>query len=132
MDRARPAVRTNQGEKILFELGPEVGRGLRKVARQEQATLQMVMLGVWQVLLSRLGGVEDITEGIAASGRDRPELEEVSGMFVNTLTIQNRPEKEKRFAQYQKEVREATLKGSEHSAYPFEALVDRLEGISRV
>ncbi|HWA26881.1 MAG TPA: amino acid adenylation domain-containing protein, partial [Lacunisphaera sp.] len=129
-DYPRPVVRSFQGESAYFTLPAEVSRRLRQLARQEEATLQMVLLALWQVLLSRLGGVEDLSVGIAASGRDRAELGGIGGMFVNTLAVRGRPQRQKRFKEFLAEVREAMLSGLEHQGYPFEELVDRL-GISR-
>jgi len=71
IDHTRPAIRNYKGSTVSFTLPGEVSGALRQLARREQATLHMVLLSLWQVLLARLGGVEDLSVGVPASGRDR-------------------------------------------------------------
>lgn len=129
-DYPRPAERSYRGGTVRLELAREVSEGLRRLARDEQATLHMVMLALWQVFLGRLGSVEDVSVGVAASGRDRAELQGVSGMFVNTLAMRGRPAWNKSFAAFLAEVRPALLEGLKHQGHPLDELMNEL-GVER-
>jgi amino acid adenylation domain-containing protein len=72
-----------------FTLGEETTRGLEVLARTHRLTLNIVLQGAWAVLLSRYGGGRDVVFGATVSGRpaELPGVEEMSGMFINTLPV---------------------------------------------
>jgi len=74
-DRARPAQLSYRGDVERFELPAELSAALKALARQHNATLYMVLLAAFQVLLMRYSGQEDIAVGSPVAGRNRPELE---------------------------------------------------------
>ncbi|MFD5438527.1 condensation domain-containing protein, partial [Kitasatospora sp. NPDC127067] len=76
-DRPRPAVRSGRGSSFEFAVPAEVTGGLRELARREDCTLFMVMLGLFQVLLSTYSGQSDVAVGVPIAGRNRPETEEL-------------------------------------------------------
>ncbi|MCP4157804.1 MAG: hypothetical protein GY757_59390, partial [bacterium] len=83
-------------------------------------------LSIFTIVLARLSGQQDIIVGTPTAGRRHADLENIIGMFVNTLVMRNYPGGEKRFPAYLKEVKERTLQAFENQEYPFEDLVGRL------
>jgi thioester reductase-like protein len=79
------------------------------------------------VLLSKYTGQEDIVVGSPIAGREHADLQNIIGMFVNTLAIRGYPQGSKTFKEFLQEVRENALKAYENQAYQFEELVDRLD-----
>src|SRR6185437_10313920 len=63
VDRPRPQASTFAGEVLLFQLPAPLVRALEELARTEQATLFMVLLAAYQMLLSRYSGQADIVVG---------------------------------------------------------------------
>ncbi len=122
-DRARPAVRSGLGSGVAFEVRGEVAEGLRGLARSGSATLFMVTLAVFELLLSRYSGQQDFGVGVAHSGRSRPELEEMVGFFVNTLVIRARVDPAVPFTELLGLVRERALAAYEFHEVPFQRLV---------
>ena len=61
--------------------------GLEGLSRREGVTLFMTMLGVFEVLLSRYSGQEEVLVGTPIAGRNRVETEGLIGFFVNTLVM---------------------------------------------
>ncbi|MEH2442404.1 amino acid adenylation domain-containing protein [Nostoc sp.] len=62
---------------------------LQSLVRQHQLSLNIVVQGVWALLLSRYSGLEDVVFGTTFSGRP-PELvgaESMLGLFINTLPM---------------------------------------------
>jgi len=125
-DYTRPAARSFTGRKIDFTLDKENTRGLKELAAKENSTLFMVLLAVYNVMLSRLSGQEDIVVGTPIAGRPHADLDQLIGMFVNLLPIRNYPGEEKTFIQFLEEVKYRTLQAFENQDYQFEELVDRL------
>nr|WP_308737839.1 non-ribosomal peptide synthetase [Nostoc sp. 'Peltigera membranacea cyanobiont' N6] len=62
---------------------------LQSLVRQHHLSLNIVVQGVWALLLSRYSGLEDVVFGATFSGRP-PELvgaESMLGLFINTLPM---------------------------------------------
>jgi tyrocidine synthetase-3 len=126
VDYARPAIQAFEGAIFPFELDEETRRLLKKIAREEDATLFMVLVSIIHILLSKICDQEDILLGTPVAGRRHPDLEPVIGFFVNMLVLRNRPSGGKTFREFLREVKEKTLRAFENQDYPFEDLVDKL------
>ncbi|WP_036516217.1 condensation domain-containing protein, partial [Nocardia rhamnosiphila] len=86
-DRPRPAVQSFAGGRVEVVIDSDIHAGLVRVAQQQNATLFMVVHSALAVLLSRLSGVDDITIGTPVAGRGEQALDDLIGMFVNTLVF---------------------------------------------
>jgi amino acid adenylation domain-containing protein len=124
IDYPRPPVQQFDGGSYYFDLDKAGTDALKKLAADSDATLFMVLMGVLNVFLSRLGGQQDIVVGTPIAGRRQTELEPIIGMFVNTLAMRNFPSTIKTFHAFLKEVKERTLEIFENQEYQFEDLVD--------
>jgi hypothetical protein len=127
-DYERPAVKTFEGSKVYFDLGVERSKKLKAFAVEEEATIYMMMLAVFNVTLSLLTGQEDIVVGTSLVGRRHCDLEQIIGMFINALALRNYPSGEKTFKQFLNEVKQNTLQDFENQDYPFENLVEHVMG----
>ena len=125
-DHPRPAVASFQGAFYSFELSAELTAGLRELARQEEATLFMVVLAGLQVVLSRWSGQEEVVVGTPIAGRTHRETESLVGFFVNTLPLRVRVTGREDFRELLKQVREVALGAYAHQDLPFEKLVAEL------
>ncbi len=127
LDYKRPAVQSFEGDRIRFHLSQEVSQKLRGVARENGATMYMVLLAAYNTLLYKYTGQEDIIVGSPIAGRPHADLQNIIGMFVNTLAMRNYPQGEKTFEEFLAEVREMALGAYENQDYPFEELVEKLK-----
>ena len=125
-DRPRPAVQSFRGGVHPLSLSPAVADGLRALARQEGATLFMVLLAAFQALLHRYSGENDLLVGSPIAGRTRRQTEEMIGFFVNTLVLRARFTKGLTFRELVRQVKETTLGAYAHQELPFERLVEAL------
>jgi non-ribosomal peptide synthetase component F len=69
---------------------------------------------------------EEIVIGIPIAGRRHADLENIMGMFVNTLALKSGPQNDKFYSSFLEEVREKTLGAYENQEYQFEDLVEKL------
>ncbi|HEX8242563.1 MAG TPA: condensation domain-containing protein, partial [Longimicrobium sp.] len=126
-DHPRPAVQTFRGAQARIELSAELLGRLREVCRREGATLYMVLLAGFQLLLSKYSGSEDVVVGSPIAGRSTREVEELVGFFVNTLVLRTDLSGDPTVGELLARVREATLGAYEHQDVPFERLVEELQ-----
>ncbi|HEU4559707.1 MAG TPA: condensation domain-containing protein, partial [Longimicrobium sp.] len=126
-DRPRPAVQTYRGAREGITLPGELLARLEALGRGEGATLFMTLLAAFQVLLSKYAGSEDVAVGSPISGRTRREVEELIGLFLNTLVLRTDLSGDPGFRETLRRVREMTLGAFEHQEIPFERLVTELQ-----
>ncbi len=129
-DHARPTMRNFRGGLAKFVLSKEETAGLQNLASQENATMFMTLLAIFNVLLAKLSNQEDIVVGTPVAGRVHPALEKIIGLFVNTLAIRSYPSSELSFKAFLQQIRERTIQCFEYQQYQYEDLVDSLN-ISR-
>ncbi|HYR12145.1 MAG TPA: condensation domain-containing protein, partial [Longimicrobium sp.] len=125
-DRPRPPVASFRGARVPLEAPLGVLDRLRALAGAQGATLHMVLLGAFQVLLARYAGTLDVSVGIAVSGRSRREIEGLIGVFVNTLVLRTDLSGDPTFRQVVERVRETALDAYQHQEVPFERVVAEL------
>ncbi|MFY1698434.1 amino acid adenylation domain-containing protein [Solwaraspora sp. WMMA2101] len=86
-DRPRPAAQSYAGDVHRFTVDAELTAGLRRLGRTHRSTLYMILLAGWQSVLSRYSGQRDFAVGSPVAGRVVPEVENLVGLFVNTVAI---------------------------------------------
>ncbi|MCP4154096.1 MAG: AMP-binding protein, partial [bacterium] len=126
LDFPRPAEQTYEGAAHYFEITAGEREKLNAICAHQGVTPYMVLLAIFNVLLSKLSGGEDIIVGTPTAGRSHADLEKIIGMFVNTLALRNFPTGAKTFLQFLRQVKSRTLRVFENQDYPFEDLVDRV------
>ena len=122
----RPSIQSFEGSSVFFDLTPPETNQLRALAQQEDATLYMVLLSAYYILLAGLSGQEDIVIGTPTMGRRYPGTEKMFGMLVNTITLRNHPHGDKPYRQFLQEVKANALAVFENQDYPFDELVGEL------
>jgi amino acid adenylation domain-containing protein len=126
MDYPRPKLQSFDGDIVGFYIEKKETEALKKLGSQEEATLYMTFLALFNVFLSRIGGQEDVVIGTPIAGRRHADLEKIIGMFINTLALRNYPQKDKSFREFLREVRNRSLDAFENQEYQFEELVDKV------
>ena len=126
-DRPRPAVQSFRGGRRTQHVRADLYEALKALARAQDLTLYMLLLGAWQVLLSRHSGQEDIVVGSPMANRDRPELEGLIGCFVNSVVIRGRLDGNPRFSDFLNQVKATVLRAFDHRELPFDRVVEALK-----
>ncbi|MFE3577360.1 amino acid adenylation domain-containing protein [Lysinibacillus sp. NPDC059133] len=130
LDYSRSYNQPFEGETINFELDSEIVKRLKVFSKNNEVTLYTLLLAAFNVLLYRYTDEADIVVGSLVAGRNNGDLNNVIGMFVNTVALRNQPEGNKNFSDFLLEVKENVLKAHENQDYPFDKLVKKL-GIKR-
>ncbi|MCU1645649.1 MAG: amino acid adenylation protein, partial [Nocardia sp.] len=128
-DRPRPAVQSFAGGKVEVSIDAETHRALAELARAQGATLFMVVHTALAVLLARLSGTEDIAIGTPMAGRGEAALDDLIGMFVNTLVFRSRVDGGESFTDLLARQRETDLQVFANADVPFERLVEVLNPV---
>ncbi|MEW6234512.1 MAG: amino acid adenylation domain-containing protein [Candidatus Omnitrophota bacterium] len=123
-DYPRPAELSFEGDHLLALVDAPLLRRLKTLAKQSGASLYMLLLAAYNVLLYRLTGQDDILVGGPASGRQRAELAEAVGMFVNTVVLRCHPRGDAPFREFLDSVKNTCAAVYDNQDYPFEKLAE--------
>ena len=127
-DRPRSAVSTSRGGLRAINLAPALAEKLDELRRPLMGTRFMSFAAVFQVLLGRLAGQDDVLIGTPVSERSRRELEPLIGCLINTLVLRGRMADDPTFEEQLRRIRATSLAIWAHQDLPFERLVERLPG----
>ncbi|HEU4322124.1 MAG TPA: amino acid adenylation domain-containing protein, partial [Roseiflexaceae bacterium] len=125
-DFPRPAVPSLRGAHCVFRIDQATTQALLAQSRREGATLFMALLAVWQLVLARWSGQDDVAVGTPIAGRGQQATEGLIGCFVNTLVLRSDLARPNSFRELLAQVRETCLAAYAHQELPFEQLVDAL------
>ncbi|TCP59426.1 amino acid adenylation domain-containing protein [Tumebacillus sp. BK434] len=126
-DRPRPVLQTTKGAHLPFALSKELTEELRALGQADGATLYMVLLTAFNVLMYRYTGQDDLLVGSPIAGRHRAEIEPLIGFFVNTLVLRSDLSEEPAFSDLLAQVKQTALEAYAHQDVPFEQLVGELQ-----
>jgi amino acid adenylation domain-containing protein len=126
----RPALMSGKGATVWLTIPKPRVDAARALGQRHGATLFMTMLAAYVALLHRLTGQTDLVIGTPVRGRDTVEVENVMGLFRNTLPLRVRVETDWTFAQLVGEVRTCMVEALARPGVPFEELVRTL-GLGR-
>ena len=125
-DRARPSRPTHRGSRHFIQLPKSLSDALKQLGRDEGATLYMTLLAAFKVLLHRYTGSSDIVVGSPIAGRNRSEVENLVGFFLNMLALRTEVSGDLTFRQLLSRVRETAQGAFAHQELPFDILVENL------
>ena len=126
-DRPRPEIATFHGAKFRFMLPKALSEDLNTLSREEGATLFMVLLAAFDVLLYRYTYQPDIVVGTAIANRNRSETEPLMGFFVNMVIMRTDMNGNPSFRELLERVRQLTLAAYQHQDVPIEQIIEMLQ-----
>ncbi|WP_306362423.1 non-ribosomal peptide synthetase [Nocardia sp. CC227C] len=126
-DRPRPAVQSMRSRDLPFTLDTDTHTALAALAATTETSLFMVAHAALAVLLARLAGTSDVVIGTAVAGRGEEALDDLVGMFVNTVALRTRVDADRGFREFLTGVRDTDLDAFTHADVPFERLVQVLD-----
>ncbi len=122
-DRPRQFVQNAHKASISFTVPASVTAKLRDLGSCEGATVFMVLLATFQLLLFQYSGQDDIVVGTPISSRSRPEFEPLIGCFINMLALRTDFSGDLTFQALLQSVRTISLSAYANRDVPFEKLV---------
>jgi amino acid adenylation domain-containing protein len=126
LDRSRPANPSLRGAEHRFTVPAEVRDGLNELGRRHGATLFMVLLSAFQVVLGRFAGQHDVVVGTPVANRRHRAFHDLLGFFANSLALRTTIDPAEPFEELLARVRAFCLDAYEHQDVPLDVLAQRL------
>jgi tyrocidine synthetase-3 len=101
--------------------------GLKSLARQYKASMFMILLAGFNVMLSYISGQDDIVVCAPGAARQHEDLKGIVGYFVNTLVIRNQLKASEIFIEFLNRVQQSTMAVLEYQSVPLELIYSELK-----
>ncbi|HLK61669.1 MAG TPA: amino acid adenylation domain-containing protein, partial [Chthonomonadaceae bacterium] len=128
-DYPRPSAPTFSRQSQRFLVPAPALQQIKHLCHGETITPFMFFLTAFQLLLSRSIGRKDILVGTDALNRDRPEIQNLIGFFINQLALRTDLSDCASFRQLLRRVRDVALEGYANQELPFNKLVEILRPV---
>jgi amino acid adenylation domain-containing protein len=125
-DHPRPLGPSYRGARVKASLGAPLIEALSALGAQHRASLSMVMVAVFKLLVYRHTGHRDIALGVPIANRHHLAHEALLGTFVNPLVLRSQIDPNLPFTEWLAQVRQTALEAYAHQDMPFELLVREL------
>ncbi|OCQ19649.1 hypothetical protein A7985_19725 [Pseudoalteromonas luteoviolacea] len=123
-DKPRAAVQNEQGARLTQTLSPSLSRSIVSLAAAQQSSLFMWFMSAFMLFIGRINQQSSVLIGTPVLGRDHPQLEQLIGLFVNTLIIEAEIEQQQGFSQWQIAQQARILEALEYRNLPFDRVVE--------
>jgi amino acid adenylation domain-containing protein len=125
-DRQRPPRARFDGSRHQFAVPATLAHRVRSFAASQKATPFMTLMALFQALVYRLTGLDDVPVGCPTSGRTMPGTEGLIGCFINPVVIRGDLSGNPTFKELVGRTRQRTMHALSHAELRFELLVLRL------
>jgi len=115
---------SGRGGIEAISLSEDLSDKLRRISKKENSSLFATMLSAFGIEMQKYSGEDDINIGLPVAYRPHSKLENIFGMFVNTVVVRLRYEKESTFRNIIHWTSEAALNAVAHQDLPFEKVVE--------
>ncbi|TGV30039.1 non-ribosomal peptide synthetase, partial [Mesorhizobium sp. M00.F.Ca.ET.186.01.1.1] len=97
--------------ELVFAIEQALTDSLNKLAKQLQVTVNNLFRAIWGLMLQRQCNTEDVVFGSVVSGRPShlPNVEQMVGLFINTVPIRVQAGAEQTFSELVKQVQQEAL-----------------------
>ncbi|MDH4471669.1 MAG: amino acid adenylation domain-containing protein [Fluviicola sp.] len=127
LDYTRPDVLSFEGATYNMNLNDDLYQQIKGFTQENNITMYMFFLSVYYIMLHKYSGQDDIVIGSFVLGRNHADLQNMIGMFINTLPIRNYPSDEKTGLDFLNEVKQSAIESFENMDYQYDDLVDNLK-----
>ncbi|WP_438281218.1 non-ribosomal peptide synthase/polyketide synthase [Pseudomonas alabamensis] len=119
----------DQGHPVAnhhLTLPADLVRAMQRHSQAQGLTPFIVLLGAWQLLLSRYSGQQDFTVGVPNATRNQGQTQELVGFFVSSQVYRARVDSRQTTADFLQDLRAQSLAALEHADYPLELILEEL------
>jgi amino acid adenylation domain-containing protein len=126
-DHPRPPIQTSKGNHQKFDINKEKSIKIKKLSKENGATLFMTLFAAFIILLGRYSMKDDIVVGAAIANRIHRQIEPLIGFFINILVLRTDLTGKPSFKELLERVKQVALEAYAHQDIPFEQLVEKLQ-----
>ena len=123
-DFIRKNISSDHREKELIRFSPWLSSELRDISKRENVSLYSTMLTTFGILMHKYSGDHDLNIGTPLANRSHSGMESMIDMFVNTVVVRMKFDKDVTFKELLKITDAVILEAVAHQDLPFEKIVE--------
>lgn len=123
-DYKRPIQSSVKGDAIDFTISPNLHAQLQLLAQSHEVSLFVILQVAFAILLTKLGAGEDLPIGSPVAGRSKAELQDMLGLFINTVVFRMDTSGNPSFKELVQRIRQMNLEAYQNENIPFDQLVE--------
>uniref|UniRef100_UPI003D09E6D8 condensation domain-containing protein n=1 Tax=Gynuella sp. TaxID=2969146 RepID=UPI003D09E6D8 len=127
LDKKRPKAQDYKGATYPFSLSLELSQSIQKLAQQCNTTPFVTLMTLWSALLGKLAGQDDLVVGTPIANRHREGVDQVIGIFINTIALRINVDQSASVRSLISQVRQIVLEAQDYQDIPFEQVVAALD-----
>jgi amino acid adenylation domain-containing protein len=127
LDFHRPKTTTYNGTEYHLSIDPELKVKLIALSKKNGTGLSMPLLSAFAILLNRYSSQDDFVLGFPVANRMHPDLESLTGVFINSLPIRFNFPDGITFSEFVGNTTKRFLSAYENQEIPIERLVEELK-----
>ena len=124
--RPRSSTKSFKGAKVYKKIDKETTKQINLIAQKYGVTSFMLTISLYYILLSKYSAQNDIVIGTPIVGRNSSELNNIIGMFVNTLPMRMKFNDNITFSELLLNVKDMCLESFKHQTYPLDKILDNI------
>ncbi|WP_170958295.1 non-ribosomal peptide synthetase [Bacillus pseudomycoides] len=107
-------------DMVVCNVSEDITKKLQELAIRNRVTLNTVMQTIWGILLQKYNNTQDVVFGSVVSGRPEeiPGIETMIGLFINTIPIRVRSEKDMTAIELMQSVQKSAIESKQYDTYP--------------
>jgi len=117
---------SHRGQHIPFAFGRELSDKILAFCQAENITPYMFLQAMFALFLAKLTNRDDIRIGSPVANRDKAELKDLIGLFINVVIIKNDLSRNIPLREFLTQVRKTVLDAMENATVPIEILINKL------
>lgn len=131
-DRPRSGLETaGRGASYFFKIDQELQTMIKRAAQDAGVTPFVFMLAVFQLLLHRYSGEDDLIVGSPTTGRSHADFAKMVGYLVNPIPLRADLSGDPTFRAFLQQVRQTVIDGLAHQDYPLALMTQNLPQLNR-
>ncbi len=127
VDYPRPQIRSYASEVHSFSIPKMLRDDLLLLQKESECTLHTILLSVFNLLLHRYSGQNDIVVGVPVANRDTGHFRDAIGYFVNTLVNRTQFSQSLSFRDLLAQTSQYKRMAQDNLEIPFSILIDKLK-----
>ena len=125
-DYNMPSLRSYKGNTITKKINKKDFNKYLAYAKELGVSPYMFFLSAFFILLYKYTGQEELILGTPTAGRDKYQLKNIIGMFVNNLVVDAKINSSDSFIEFLQKIKQQVMEDLIHQDYPYDLLVKKL------
>ena len=126
MDKTRSPFADYKGGAVIGRLNATTTKQLYGICKKYNAGMLALLFSIFNILLVKLSGQEEIVIGIPSANRQINGTEKIIGFFLNMLAVRTRVRTEQTFVEYLELTKNKIRRALVNEQYPLEKLIEKI------